>query len=654
MSFHEPKDPEENLPDWLKELRRRQREAEQGAAEEAAPEESPAEEPAAAAEDNAEPQETPLPGAEPDWLMEIRRRHEKEAPPRPQPPTDPDEVEPDISDTQPNVPIQPGEIPGLEDDAFPEETAPIGWDAEPLIADPDEDDNDDEEASALPPPPAWLDDSGASEQPDAVDPFQSAEQDPLEAAAPSEEDDIEAWLTGDADTEEAPAVESAGGSEQPLPDWLAAEMDNADDAVLRSESSQRLFRDTGELPDWLMQGHTEERPHVRAFEDLDETSSIEPGELPSWLQALRPPDVEKIVRPTRSNALLPDQEVAGPLAGLSGILPAEPKVVRIGTPKAVSGRLQVSEGQQRHAATLNRLVAEEGRAAEDFSQQVAGPSRILNWVIAGALLLASAIPWLTGSQGAARPQLESLPAAVNVYDAIENLPVNAPVLVAFDVEPALYGEMQAPATEVLSHLLARNARLVFISTQPTGPGLVERLLADNLAIEPAIATGTYVNLGYLSGGMAALRAFAGDPQAATSPLPGQANNPWDATPLNAVETLDDFGLVLVISSETEQARAWIEQTADSLRNGLYMVASAQVAPLARPYLDSHPQSLRGLVSGLSGAAHYQIVRSGAQSNPGWDAFSYGLGAMVVAILLGGLYNRLIHIRPEASSEDADA
>jgi hypothetical protein len=652
MSFHEPKDPEENLPDWLKELRRRQREAEQGRVEEAAPEESPPEEAAADDSPPAGPEETPLPGEQPDWLMEIRRRHDKDAPPRPKPPADPGaDDEPDISDTQPNVPIQPGEIPGLENDTFPEETAPIGWDAEPLVPDSDEEAGQ----SVLPPPPAWLADAGAGEQADAADTFEAEDEQPAEEV---HEDDIEDWLTDDIAAEEAPTVEAEpkADSEPALPDWLAAEMDSAEDAVLQPEvTHQSALRDTGDLPDWLLQEETDEgRSHVQAFEGGDEESTIEPGELPSWLQALRPPDIEKIVRPSTSHALLPEQESIGPLAGLSGILPAEPDVVRIGAPRALSGRLQVSEGQQRHAATLYRLVAEEGRAAEDFSQQVAGPSRIMNWVIAGALLLASAIPLLSGSQSATRPQLEAYPEAEEVYDAIESLPANSPVLVAFDVEPALYGEVQAPAVQVLEHLLEQEARLVFISTQSTGPALAERLLAGNLSIEPAIATGNYVNLGYLSGGMAALRALASDPQAATSPLPGLANSPWNAAPLNDIESLDDFGLVLVISSQTEEARAWIEQTAGSLQNGLYMVASAQVAPLARPYLDSHPQTLRGLVSGLSGAAHYEIIRGEAQSSLGWDAFSYGLGAMVVAILLGGLYNRLIHIRPEVRDEEADA
>lgn len=650
MSFHEPKDPEENLPDWLKELRRRQREAGQDQAAESPPEASPPEE---ASPQDTEPSEaappSPPPGEEPNWLLEIRRRHDKEAPSRPAARGEPDaQGEPDISDTQPNVPIQPGEIPGLDEDAFPEETAPIGWDAEPLISDPDEDDS----PLTLPPPPAWLGDLD-NEDEVAAEPEEPAVDD----SPASETEAAPDWLSA-IDEEQDPPTDEAeldDEADPELPDWLASEMASGEDAALQDEAPAASPPGTGDLPNWLLLGDAEDdSAHAQAFEGAGEDSGIQPGELPSWLQALRPAEAEQIVRPASSSALLPEQESVGPLAGLSGILPAEPEIVRIGTPRALSGRLQVSEGQQRHAATLNRLVAEEGRAKEDFSQQVAGPSRILNWVIAGALLLASAIPWLTGSQTAARPQLDSYPETEAVFNAIERLPANAPVLVAFDVQPALFGELEAPATQVLAHLLAGEARLVFISTQPTGPALVETLLADNLSIEPSIATGNYLNLGYLSGGIAALRGFASNPQAATSPLPGLPNNPWDSAPLNVVNRLDDFGLVLVISSETEEARAWIEQTASSLQEGLYMVASAQVAPLARPYLDSHPQTLRGLVSGLSGGAYYELIRGGTESNLGWDAFSYGLGAMVVAILLGGLYNRLIHLRPDTSDEAADA
>jgi hypothetical protein len=55
-----------------------------------------------------------------------------------------------------------------------------------------------------------------------------------------------------------------------------------------------------------------------------------------------------------------------------------------------------------------------------------------------------------------------------------------------------------------------------------------------------------------------------------------------------------------------------------------------------------------LVSGIQGAVIYEQLRS--QEDGGgqdiWYAYSYGLGAILLIILLGGLYDRLIHMRSE--------
>lgn len=621
MSYHSSQDPEENLPDWLKELRRRQRESQRGEAPEpgegAEPSPPEAGEPEATEPTDPALEGPPSPDSEPDWLQEIRRRHQKEGGAQ----AEDEEGDADISDTQPNVPIQPGEIPGWEEDFLPEETAPIGWDAEPLIRDPDEEEPQE---------------SAPAEEPAVPDRL----QDP--------EDGGEAWMEG-----------AEPYSEEYLPEPPeASEEESEDDAALRPASEAPVPGKTQDLPEWLLQdgepaGEESTRPGSRRpFEGMD-TGELRPAEMPSWLQALRPPG--EGVEASSSRELLPEQQGVGPLAGLKNVLPAEPEVVRIGTPAALSGRLEVSETQAGHAATLRRLIVDEGRPKEDFSKQVARPSRLLNLAIAAVLLIATAIPVFTGSSSVSYPDASAHPEALPLLEAVDALPGDAAVLVAFDVEPALYGELQAPATQVLEHLLARQAHLVFISTQPTGPALAERLLAENLSAEPLVATGSYVNLGYLSGGMAALRAFAADPRAATTPSAGLLDDPWENPALEAIAALDDFGMVLVISSESEEARAWIEQSSQEFTGGLYMVASAQVAPLMRPYLDSHPQTLRGLVAGLGGAAYYELLRDQAgRADLHWDAYSYGLGAIVLAILLGGLYNRLIHIRPEPERSEEES
>ncbi len=425
---------------------------------------------------------------------------------------------------------------------------------------------------------------------------------------------------------------------------------------------EKIPEPVSKIPDWLtLDEHGESsaaeetadeftQPEKRtpAFADM-EAEALSPGELPSWLQAIRPSETFP-EEDNRSEEMLPSsEETAGPLAGLVGVLPAEPEIVQFGKPPVFSARLDVTESQARHAAAFSRLVAAEGRPREDLGRQVALPTRVLNWIISAAVFLAVLFPLIVQSQGTPRPEVDAVQfaASTNIFNAIDVLPPNAPVLIAFEVQPALYGELSAPAAAVLSHLLDKQARLVFISTQPTGPALADRLLQEHLSAAPSVATGDYVNLGYLSGGMAALRSFTSDPRTATLSAAAAVQNPWQSTSLLAVGQLRDFAMVFVITSEAEDGRAWIEQAGSSLPQGLYIVGSTQSAPLLKPYLLSDPPTLRGLVDGFGGATFYERLRNtDGLGRTYWDAFSYGLGAIVLLILLGGLYSRLIHLRPE--------
>jgi hypothetical protein len=427
-------------------------------------------------------------------------------------------------------------------------------------------------------------------------------------------------------------------SEEPaseVPDWLEMEPEPAEDEL----------EDEAELAE----SEPEEPSVVPAFgaADLPADESISPGELPSWLQAIRPGGDFAEGDEDAHDAFPAAIENAGPLAGLSGVLPAEPEIARLAKAPVFSNRLDISENQYRHAAVLRDLLAAEEQPRQDHATAVARPARILNAVMAGLVLLAAAVPLFTGAQSAPRPELNAFPEGAEVFNAIDVLPADAPVLVGFDVEPALYGEMQPALAAVLGHLLQKQARLVFISTQPSGPALAERLLQEQFATTPAITSGDYINLGYLSGGMAALRSFSSAPRVAALSVLALGQNPWENAALQNIEDIGDFALVLVVTSEGEDGRAWIEQAGPSLPGGLLLVTSAQAAPVLRPYLSAEPPTARGLVAGLAGAAHYERLRASDGLGRGyWDSFSYGLGAVVLVILLGGLYGRLIQMRPE--------
>lgn len=532
MSYRSAQDPEENLPDWLKALRKRQSQ-ENPQEETSAPEKSAA--PA--------PTEGPESTDEPGWLQDIRRRYKPSRSPR-RPAVSEDT--PSLGDTQPNpVSRSTDKLAPIEEPAPVEELAP--------------------------------------------------EEEPQEPA-----DD--------------------------LPEWLRPEPIAEPEAPLEEEEEQE-----------------EAAPQVPAFTEGQNDLSL--GELPSWLQAIRP-SASYPREDMRSDEMLPGiEETAGPLAGLSDVLPAQPGIVQFGRPPVFSARLEVTESQNQHAAAFERLLAAEGQPAEDEHRRVALPTRVLNIVMSVVLFMAVLFPLVTQSQNAPRPDPDLFPESQEIFNLIDVLPAQAPVLVAFDVQPALYGEMQPAITAVFTHLLEKQARLVFISTYPTGPILAEKLLQEELSQQPSVATGDYTHLGYFSGGLAALRSFMSDPRSVALSSATGLQDPWQQPALLSVDQIDDFALIVIVSSNAEDARAWIEQNDAAAQ--MIAITSAQAGPLLKPYLQSNPLVLRGLVSGITGGTYYELLRakdgSGRQL---WDAYSYGLGAIFLLILLGGLYGRVIHMRPE--------
>ena len=156
-----------------------------------------------------------------------------------------------------------------------------------------------------------------------------------------------------------------------------------------------------ETPDWLSklipEQTTEKAPVNVNFndEDMGDLGALEPAELPSWVKAMRP--VESVVE-SRTAALVENRtaEQNGPLAGLSGVLPSEPGMGFLRKPPAYSTNLQVSDGQHRYAATLERLIAGETTAREPKTTPLSS-NQMLRWLITVLLFLAVGLPFIFGA-----------------------------------------------------------------------------------------------------------------------------------------------------------------------------------------------------------------------------------------------------------------
>jgi hypothetical protein len=449
--------------------------------------------------------------------------------------------------------------------------------------------------------------------------------------------------------EQAPPSQEQEKETEPLPDWLSG----IQPAVPRSDRTPALItNDEGnphqekgdvpfsmEMPDWLSK-LTPEKVEEKVPEKEAGTSlpgDLEISELPSWVQAMRP--VESVVSGTSATPQEDAQvaELSGPLAGLQGVLPAGPGLGSLRKPSAYSTVLQVSDGQQRYAASLERLISNETQPLAVRSERL-GSNRLWHWLIAALLILAVGLPLITNIPITPAGGLQP-PEMVDALALINNLPSTAPVasvLLVFDYEPALSGELEAAAAPLFDRLMLQGPHLALISTNPTGPALAERFLHD-ASPSPLIAGQQVVNLGYLPGGPAGVLYFAISPTEA-APLTQDVQPAWQLPPLLGIQRLSDFSAIIVLTDNADSGRVWIEQTGSELDNTpMLMVISAQIEPMILPYYDSG--QIKGLVTGLAGGEAFDQTFDNPVGKTGlakryWDSFSAGTLVAEILIIIG--------------------
>ncbi len=400
-----------------------------------------------------------------------------------------------------------------------------------------------------------------------------------------------------------------------------------------------LSLDDIDLPDWLadMQGPSGAPGRGEIVDD----AALAPATLPSWLEAMRPVDSFRSVMDGES-ADNQAVESAGPLAGLRGVLMAEPVVAMPRAATIGSAGLEVTERQFAQAELLQHILIEEEREFPP-AQPVRTSLPLLRWIISIILVLCVAMPtFLPKIFNGVFPK-RLFPDFSQFYAVVDGLPTDTPALVVFDYPPGYNGELSTVAGPFLEHLITRGVPVATLSTTPTGPALAEAILSkygENWT--------DYIHLGYLSGGPTAVQIFAATPRIAiprgfkipTSLQEEGVNNVWQSELLEKVEELSDFSIVAVITAGPENARTWAEQAPSNMGGKpLLMILSAGAEPLVRPYYESTNPQVQGILAGLPTAVGYEIKLNGQTNAAGnrWDAFGFGMFSALLILFAGGLY-----------------
>jgi hypothetical protein len=473
----------------------------------------------------------------------------------------------------------------------------------------------DSSAPATPPPAST---EAGSALPDLFPPATEAPA-PSANEAPSFD-----WIQPASEPRPQPEMPSAPRS---VPPFVAG-----DEAVEASEADE-LF--SVNLPDWLSSiAPTESKPTKKTSQPEPATGgeSIAPAELPTWVQAMRPVESALPGASATDEPVSQPAESEGALAGLHGVLPSADMAMS-GKPRIYSIRLDPTADQQQHAALLEQMLEAETQPKPMRSDSVLLRSqRVLRWIVTAVLVGLIGFVLFTGLRVLPLPTLLT-PESATIVNILDGLPNDAPVLMVFDYEPALAGEMEAAGVSFVDRMTAlHHPQYTVLSTNPNGAALATRLLSRSV-----VQSDRVTNLGYLPGESAGVLSFALNPQNAKR---YQA----DGAPAQNVNVFSDYALVVLFTDRADSARAWVEQTA-SQRNGrpFVVVSSAQAAPMIQPYLLSG--QVNAMISGLRGGAAFE----GASQQPGpasgyWDAYNLSLLAAVVMIFLGAAWNLVLGMR----------
>jgi hypothetical protein len=429
----------------------------------------------------------------------------------------------------------------------------------------------------------------------------------------------------------------APGGEEEIPDWLA-EAKREPVAPPAPESEPEPAEPTPDLnellrpdamPDWLHKPtEAEKQPAAPGTFSMPpaQPENLEHAELPRWLEAMRP--IQSVAVPTEDEERV---ESVGPLAGLRGVLSAEPVVAMPRRPGIMAGNIDATPSQMTLTETLRRLLIEpEIRSARRPARAML-LAPIIRKAMSAVLILSILLPIATGNIFS-NSAFQS-PANLQAGQLVAALPADRMVLAAFEYDAS---EIETGATVILEHLAQRGIPVVFISSQPNGTMLGDGLLQVNQQLGVAMPT-LAADFGYIPGGAGGLRRLGGDLRQA---VPNPSLD-WNNGPLSSIHSISDFSMILIFAGSPQAVRDWVEQVHTAAPNTpIVAMVSAASDALVFPYTQGTQPAIHGLVTGYSGARAYRAsflpatISSEGVYAMRWQAFGSGIVALLTTLAAG--------------------
>jgi hypothetical protein len=436
------------------------------------------------------------------------------------------------------------------------------------------------------------------------------------------------------------------GGEGEIPDWLvdihkesapSAPAPEPEPPVETPDIAELLRPDA--LPEWMhrpVEAGAAGQPAGPAAPAGVTPDNLEHAELPRWLEAMRP--IQSVTMPTEDEERV---ESVGPLAGLRGVLSAEPVVAMPRRPGIMAGNIDATPVQLTLTETLRRLLIEPEIRASRKPVRAMLLTPLLRKAMSAVLILAIVFPFYGGSLFSS--SVYQPKANKNAGEFVGQLPVDRPVLAAFEYDASSAPELESGASVLLEHLAERGISVAFISTQPNGTMLGEgmQMLNEQAGVKmPALIA----DFGYIPGGAGGLRRLSGNLRETVN----GAKVDWTLPALAPLQSLSDFSMILVIAANPQSVRDWVEQVHTSAPNTpIVAVVSAASDALVFPYTEGSKPAIWGLVAGFAGAQAYRaayLPGTLSASSLGalrWQAFAGGTLAILITLLAGAIGSLLM-------------
>ncbi|MEK6764760.1 MAG: hypothetical protein AABY49_00830 [Planctomycetota bacterium] len=191
----------------------------------------------------------------------------------------------------------------------------------------------------------------------------------------------------------------------------------------------------------------------------------------------------------------------------------------------------------------------------------------------------------------------------SIYNKINSLPEGSHVLISFDYDPASKEELQPMAVALLHHCFKNNIKVIGMTLNPGGSGLADSAITEAGKEYSRKYKEDYVFLGYKTG-TELVMINMGENIFSAFPKDFYGNATVDLPVLKGVQSLQDMDYVIDLASGSS-IEAWIAFGKEKYNFDFGGGCTAVIGPDMYPFLQS--KQLTGLMSGLKGAAEYEIL-----------------------------------------------